>query len=82
MKEVDLSKSYLCGDLVIHGLTPAHPTLATFFDAEIVGDRYGFRTGKWNSSLEVDLLHWRRFEAFAAVEKEFKRTGVYVVPFL
>eukprot|EP00035_Acanthoeca_spectabilis_P020940 m.435411 g.435411 ORF g.435411 m.435411 type:complete len:246 (-) comp17845_c0_seq1:214-951(-) len=70
IKEVDLSTSYLCGDLVIHGLTPQYPELRTYFDAEIIGDRHDFRTGKWNSSFEVDLAHWRRFEAFTKIEKD------------
>eukprot|EP00037_Helgoeca_nana_P018843 m.181985 g.181985 ORF g.181985 m.181985 type:complete len:248 (-) comp24615_c1_seq1:113-856(-) len=70
IKEVDLAKSYLCGDLVIYGLTPQYPELATYFDAEIVGDRYDFKTGKWNSSYDVDLEHWRRFEPFKEIEKK------------
>lgn len=70
IKEVDLSTSYLCGDLIIYGLTPQYPELATYFDAEIVGDRYDFRTGKWNSSFDTDLEHWRRFEHFKAIEKQ------------
>lgn len=68
VKEVDLSKSYLCGDLVIHGLTREFPELMTYFDAEIIGERYSFCTGKWSSSRAVDLEHWRRFEPFAAIE--------------
>jgi len=77
IKEVDLSTSYLCGDLVIYGLTPQYPELATYFDAEIIGDRYDFRTGKWNSTFDVDLQHWRRFEPFAEIEKEYT-AGKYV----
>lgn len=68
IKDVDLERSSLCGDLVIHGLTPQYPKLSTFFDAEVVGDRHGFKTGKWDASWKTDLQHWRRFDKFAEVE--------------
>lgn len=69
IREVDLAQSYLCGDLLIRGLTTEYPELITCFDAEIIGDRYEFETGKWKATRNIDLQHWRRFGAFAGIEK-------------
>lgn len=62
---VDLENSSLCGYLNIRGLTQDWPELTTFFDAEIIGDRYGFITDKgrgkgneWGSTEAGDLKHW------------------------
>ncbi len=47
---VDLEASHLCGYLNIRGLTEDWPELTTYFDAEIIGDQYGFVTGKWGAT--------------------------------
>eukprot|EP00041_Stephanoeca_diplocostata_P006293 m.79697 g.79697 ORF g.79697 m.79697 type:complete len:237 (+) comp16283_c0_seq1:312-1022(+) len=70
IREVDLAQSYLCGDLLIRGLTAEYPELITCFDAEVIGDRYDFETGKWKATRNIDLQHWRRFGAFAGIEKQ------------
>ncbi|KAG6335583.1 hypothetical protein ID866_3499 [Astraeus odoratus] len=71
--DVDLSSSFLCGYLCIRGLTEDWPELTTYFDAEIIGSRYGFLTQKWGASEEEDMLHWRRFPAFRHVGNELRR---------
>eukprot|EP00041_Stephanoeca_diplocostata_P007673 m.110601 g.110601 ORF g.110601 m.110601 type:complete len:237 (-) comp16983_c0_seq1:195-905(-) len=70
LREVNLAQSYLCGDLLIRGLTTEYPELITCFDAEVIGDRYNFETGKWKTTRSIDLQHWRRFGAFAGVEQQ------------
>jgi hypothetical protein len=47
IQNVDLIDSTLCGYLTISNLTPICPSLTTFFEAEVVGAKYSFRTGKW-----------------------------------
>lgn len=47
IKDVDTSDSFLCGYLTIHNLTESYPNLTTFFEAEIIGPKYSFITGKW-----------------------------------
>ncbi|KAL4067878.1 vacuolar import and degradation protein-domain-containing protein [Scleroderma yunnanense] len=70
--DVDLSSSFLCGYLCIRGLTEDWPELTTYFDAEIIGSRYGFLTQKWGASEHEDLLHWQRFPSFRHVRSEVK----------
>lgn len=74
-KHVDLENSFLCGDLLIQGLTDQYPELTTFFDVEIIGDKHSFVTGKWEASEDVDLQHWRKFEAFRGLEDKFNSKG-------
>eukprot|EP00040_Diaphanoeca_grandis_P043710 m.10040 g.10040 ORF g.10040 m.10040 type:complete len:205 (+) comp8078_c0_seq1:426-1040(+) len=70
IKEVDLARSFVSGDLLIRGLTKEYPELITFFDAEVVGDRFSFVTAKWGAKKEVDEEHWRRFQAFRDFERK------------
>ena len=53
------------------GLTDDHPTLTTFFEGEIIGPKYLFRTShpSWNSSEKIDLQHWARFPPFRPLAK-------------
>ncbi|KAF9227646.1 hypothetical protein BS17DRAFT_746307 [Gyrodon lividus] len=71
--DVDFSSSFLCGYLRIRGLTDDWPELTTYFDAEIIGSRYGFLTQKWGANEQEDLVHWQRFPAFRHVKNELKR---------
>ncbi|KAG6867012.1 hypothetical protein C0991_003928 [Blastosporella zonata] len=71
--DVNFSSSYLCGYLRIRGLTDDHPDLTTYFDAEIIGTRYGFLTGNWGATEQEDLVHWARFPAFHDIKDELKR---------
>jgi hypothetical protein len=63
----------LCGYLRIRGLTDDWPELTTYFDAEIIGNRYGFLTQNWGASQHEDLVHWSRFPAFKHIRHEAKR---------
>lgn len=64
--------STLCGYLRIRGLTEDWPELTTYFDAEIIGPRYGFRTLNWGASENEDQVHWARFPAYKHVRPEAK----------
>jgi len=70
--DVDFSASFLCGYLRIRGLTEDWPELTTYFDAQIIGNRYGFLTQDWGASKEEDKVHWSRFPAFRAVKDELQ----------
>lgn len=65
IKHVDLEKSYLSGYLTITGLTKEYNVLTTFFEAEIVGEKYHFLTRKWHADENKDKGHWSKFPGFA-----------------
>ncbi|KAF9475843.1 hypothetical protein BDN70DRAFT_883168 [Pholiota conissans] len=71
--DVNFSLSSLCGYLRIRGLTDDWPELTTYFDAEIIGNRYGFLTQNWGASQHEDVVHWSRFPAFKHIRHEAKR---------
>jgi len=71
--DVDFNASFLCGYLRIKGLTDDWPELTTYFDAEIIGSRYGFLTQKWGANEHEDQIHWSRFPAYHHVVKELKK---------
>lgn len=54
----------------IRGLTDDWPELTTYFDAQIIGMRHGFDTQNWGATHQEDMVHWARFPAFRAVQKE------------
>ena len=70
---MDFSSSFLCGYLRIRGLTDDWPELTTYFDAEIIGSRYGFLTQNWGATEQEDMVHWARFPAFRHVRHELKK---------
>ncbi|KAA1469510.1 hypothetical protein DENSPDRAFT_835145 [Dentipellis sp. KUC8613] len=70
--DVDFSSSFLCGYLCIRGLTEDWPELTTYFDAEIIGSRYGFLTRNWGANEQEDMVHWARFPAFRHVKNKLK----------
>jgi len=70
--DVDFSSSFLCGYLRIRGLTDDWPELTTYFDAQIIGSRYGFLTDDWGASEQEDMTHWARFPAFQKVKQEVR----------
>ena len=35
--------------------------MTTFFEGEIISERYPFLTRKWDASEEVDKKHWSKF---------------------
>ncbi|KAI0637001.1 vacuolar import and degradation protein-domain-containing protein [Trametes polyzona] len=71
--DVDFSSSHLCGYLRIRGLTDDWPELTTYFDAEIIGSRYGFLTRNWGATESEDMVHWGRFPAFRHVKNELNK---------
>ncbi|KAI9851641.1 MAG: hypothetical protein M1838_003110 [Thelocarpon superellum] len=75
LKHVDMDQSFLCGYLRIQGLTPANPTLTTYFEGEIIGDKYSFQTKHpdWGSNDKVDMQHWARFHAWRPLAKSAKK---------
>ncbi|EWC43998.1 hypothetical protein DRE_01350 [Drechslerella stenobrocha 248] len=66
IKHVDMRESFMCGHLCIQGLTPDNPTLTTYFEGEMIGSRYGFRTKNesWGAKERDDIQHWGRFPAY------------------
>lgn len=63
--DVNLNEYTLCGYLTIWKLTDAHPELTTYFDAEIIGPKFGFVTGpRYGAKEHDDMRHWGRFEEF------------------
>ncbi|KAL1422978.1 hypothetical protein MTO96_021570 [Rhipicephalus appendiculatus] len=71
LQHVDEANSYLCGYLKIKGLTEEYPTLTTFFDGEIISEKYPFLTRKWDADEEVDKKHWSKFGSFEGYTKTF-----------
>lgn len=80
IKHVDMRESFLCGYLRIQGLTADHPTLTTYFEGEIIGDRYGFITkhDDWGANTKVDLSHWSKFSAFRPYQKHARKGPVNI----
>ncbi|PKY09029.1 vacuolar import and degradation protein [Aspergillus campestris IBT 28561] len=75
IKHVDMVESYLCGYLRIQGLTEDHPTLTTFFEGEIIGNKHTFKTRNeaWGATEKTDMIHWARFPAWHPLAKQAKR---------
>lgn len=70
---MDFASSFLCGYLCIQNLTDDWPELTTYFDAEIIGSRYGFLTQNWGANEPEDMLHWSRFPAFRHVQNDLQK---------
>ncbi|CUA75028.1 Glucose-induced degradation protein 4 homolog [Rhizoctonia solani] len=75
---VDFPGSTLCGYLTIENLTDDHPQLTTYFDAEIIGPKYGFLTQSYGASEMDDMTHWGRFDSFRAIKSEMRRPGLTI----
>ncbi|KAH0565396.1 hypothetical protein GP486_001213 [Trichoglossum hirsutum] len=75
LKHVDMGESFLCGYLRIQGLTEDHPTLTTYFEGEMIGTKYTFRTQnkEWGSTEKVDYQHWNRFPAYLPLAKQARK---------
>lgn len=80
IKNVDMRESFLCGYLRIQGLTEDHPTLTTYFEGEIIGDKYSFMTKheNWGASAKTDLSHWGKFPAFRPFQKQARKGPVFI----
>lgn len=59
----------------ILGLTADHPTLTTYFEGQIIGPKYTFKTKEsdWGSTETVDYQHWNRFPAWKPLSQEARR---------
>lgn len=57
------------------GLTEDHPSLTTYFEGEIIGNKYSFITQhpEWGSNEKVDRQHWARFPAYKPLSKHSSR---------
>jgi hypothetical protein len=40
------------------------PEITTFFEGEIIGDRFSFFTRKWEATENIDKQHWVRIISF------------------
>ncbi|EPS42796.1 hypothetical protein H072_3193 [Dactylellina haptotyla CBS 200.50] len=74
IKHVDMRESFLCGYLCIQGLTQDNPTLTTYFEGEMIGNKYAFKTKNktWGANEKIDLQHWGRFPAYRPFSKTSK----------
>jgi hypothetical protein len=57
-------------------LTDDWPELTTYFDAEIIGSKYGFLTQDWGATEQEDMTHWARFPAFRPLKGELKKPNL------
>ncbi|KRZ45937.1 Glucose-induced degradation protein 4 -like protein, partial [Trichinella pseudospiralis] len=71
IQHCNLEEEYLCGYLMIKGLTDDYPHLTTFFHGEIIGEKHPFLTRKWDADEEIDRKHWSKFFAFNKYKKMF-----------
>ncbi|KAI5780555.1 vacuolar import and degradation protein-domain-containing protein [Geopyxis carbonaria] len=71
LKHVDMADSFLCGYLRIKGLTEDHPTLTTYFEGEMIGDKHSFHTCRpeWGSCEKNDMGHWSQFASFREMKQ-------------
>lgn len=79
-QDVDFVTSQLSGYLKIKGLTDDWPELTTYFDAEIIGERYGFLTTQpdLGATETEDMTHWGRFPAFRSLKNEMRRPNLTI----
>jgi len=71
LQHVDKENEFLCGYLKIYGLTEEYPTLTTYFEGEIISDKFPFLTRKWETRLDVDKEHWSKFPSFSQFSEQF-----------
>ena len=64
LQDVDIRKHILNGYLKIQGLTSQYPVMTTFFEGELISQKYPFLTRKWDADEEVDGKHWSKFASF------------------
>ena len=69
IQDISSINSKLSGYLTIENLTQSQPTLTTFFTADIIGKKYGFRTNNYDASEKDDLKHWSKFPSFKSIKK-------------
>ncbi|EPX72593.1 Vid24 family cytoplasmic vesicle protein [Schizosaccharomyces octosporus yFS286] len=69
---VNMEQSMLCGFFKISGLSGNNSSLTTYFEAEIIGDKFGFLTKwpEWGASESTDYKHWKRLGAFQYAKRK------------
>ncbi|CAA92267.2 Vid24 family cytoplasmic vesicle protein [Schizosaccharomyces pombe] len=69
---VNLAKSMLCGFIHVSYTSPNNTSLTTYFEAEIIGNRFTFETKwpEWGASEEIDNRHWKRLGALKSNGKD------------
>jgi glucose-induced degradation protein 4 len=73
---VSVPESFMSGCFRVPGLTEDRPILTTYFEAEIIGPKFSFRTNdNWGATKSDDVLHWRRFRHFRSRQGSGKRQG-------
>ncbi|ODV92274.1 hypothetical protein CANCADRAFT_30482 [Tortispora caseinolytica NRRL Y-17796] len=72
IKHVDLAQSFMCGYLTIQGLTAEFDTLTTYFEAQIISEKYSFYTNQkdWGADSSIDITHWGRFPSWRLLHKD------------
>lgn len=78
IKHCSMEDSFICGYLKIKGLTDDWPSLCTFFEGEIIGEKHHFLTRKWEASEHIDRQHWTRFPSFKANHELLQRLCIQV----
>lgn len=71
LQHVDEENDFLCGYFTIYNLTKEYPTLTSYFEGEIIGEKHPFLTRKWEAKLEVDQEHWSKFPSFSQFADSF-----------
>ena len=61
--------------LVATDLTEDHPTLTTYFEGEILGQKHTFTTphASWGATPKEDIDHWSKFTAFRPYARAARR---------
>ncbi|KAI9734896.1 MAG: hypothetical protein M1834_001976 [Cirrosporium novae-zelandiae] len=83
LKHVDMAESYLCGYLRIQGLTEHHATLTTYFEGELIGNKYSFVTHHpaWGATEKTDFQHWAKFPAWRPLQKSARHNSFTIKNF-
>lgn len=71
----DASANLTCPDL-----TEDHPTLTTYFEGEILGQKHTFTTPhpSWGATPKDDLSHWSKFAAFRPYARAARKGPVFI----
>ncbi|KAL9109372.1 MAG: hypothetical protein Q9227_006002 [Pyrenula ochraceoflavens] len=77
IKHVSIPQSFLCGYLQIQGLTESNTSLTTYFEGEMIGNKYTFKTQNpsWGATEKDDQRHWDQFPAFKPLKQEAKKNS-------
>jgi hypothetical protein len=70
----DWKTGTLCGTMCATSVPLAELPVITFFEGEIVDNaNASFFTTDWSAGADVDMRHWARFPAFAALRRDVAR---------